>query len=152
MNIYLSLKYSNNLIGSVRNKSKLAKLRIKFLSNKQKFINCARIQIQQLRPFVVCCCTLNNTRLCDEHLFDKLAHTALKEVSCPRFGRHGLRDVMSNSSHIRQYFWTLQFLEDIGGSAIQTSLDFQWSQRSWVANGLNFEWNPKSASPTIRNI
>ena len=35
----------------------------------------AGIQIQPLQPFVVCCCTLNNSRLCDEHLFDKLAQT-----------------------------------------------------------------------------
>ena len=30
------------------------------------------------------------------------------------------------------------------GSKIQTSLDFEWSKRGWVANGLDFEWDLKS--------
>ena len=29
------------------------------------------------------------------------------------------------------------------------SLDFKWSKRGWVANGLDFEWHLKSGSPTI---
>ena len=35
------------------------------------------------------------------------------------------------------------------GSEIQTSMDFEWSKRGWVANGLDFEWDLKSGSPTI---
>ena len=35
------------------------------------------------------------------------------------------------------------------GSEIWTSLDCEWSKRGWVANGLNFEWDLKSRSPTI---
>ena len=27
------------------------------------------------------------------------------------------------------------------GSEIQTSLDFEWSKRGWVANGLDFVWS-----------
>ena len=30
------------------------------------------------------------------------------------------------------------------GSEIQPSLDFKWSKRGWVANGLNFKWDLKS--------
>ena len=30
------------------------------------------------------------------------------------------------------------------GSKIQTSLDFEWSKRGWVANVLDFEWDLKS--------
>ena len=48
------------------------------------------------------------------------------------------------------------------GSEIRPSLDYQWSYRGWVANGLNFEWDlghiiwsfpesSKSRSPTIWN-
>ena len=29
---------------------------------------CAGNQIQSLSPFVVCCCRLNNTQVCDEHI------------------------------------------------------------------------------------
>ena len=36
-----------------------------------------------------------------------------------------------------------------GGSDIQTSLDFEWSKRGWVANGLDFVWDLKSGSPTL---
>ena len=35
------------------------------------------------------------------------------------------------------------------GSEIRTSLDFEWSTRGWVANGLDFEWDLKCGSPTI---
>ena len=35
------------------------------------------------------------------------------------------------------------------GSEIQPSLDFEWSKIGWVANGLDFEWDLKSRSPTI---
>ena len=35
------------------------------------------------------------------------------------------------------------------GSEIQKSLDFQWSKRGWVLNGLDFKWDLKSGSPTI---
>ena len=34
---------------------------------------------------------------------------------------------------------------------IQTSLDFEWSKRGWVANGPDFQWDLKSGSPTISN-
>ena len=37
------------------------------------------------------------------------------------------------------------------GSDLQTSQNFEWSKRSWVANGLDFEWDRKSGSPTIWN-
>ena len=37
------------------------------------------------------------------------------------------------------------------GSEIQTSLDFEWSKRGWVANGLDFEWVLKYGSPVIWN-
>ena len=35
------------------------------------------------------------------------------------------------------------------GSEIRPSLDFEWSKRGWVANGLDFEWHLKSRNPTI---
>ena len=35
------------------------------------------------------------------------------------------------------------------GSKIRTSLDFEWSKRGWVLNGLDFEWGLKSESQTI---
>ena len=35
------------------------------------------------------------------------------------------------------------------GSEIRPSLDFEWSKTGWVANGLDFEWDLKSGSPTI---
>ena len=35
------------------------------------------------------------------------------------------------------------------GSAIPTSLDFEWSKGCWVANGPDFEQDLKSGSPTI---
>ena len=35
------------------------------------------------------------------------------------------------------------------GSEIQTSLDFEWSKRGWVANGPDFKWDLKTKSPTI---
>ena len=38
------------------------------------------------------------------------------------------------------------------GSEIQTSLDFKCSKRSRVANDLDFKWDLKSRSPTIRNL
>ena len=37
------------------------------------------------------------------------------------------------------------------GSEIRTSLDFEWSKIGWVANGLDFEQDLKSGSPTIWN-
>ena len=37
------------------------------------------------------------------------------------------------------------------GSEMRTSLDFKWSIRGWVPNGLEFECNLKSRSPTICN-
>ena len=37
------------------------------------------------------------------------------------------------------------------GSEIRPSLDFEWSKTGWVANGLDFEWDLKSRSPTIGN-
>ena len=40
-------------------------------------------------------------------------------------------------------------LEVQWGSEIQTSLDFEWLKRGWIANGPDFEWNLKSMSPTI---
>ena len=30
-------------------------------------------------------------------------------------------------------------------------MDFEWSERGWVANGMDFEWGLKSGSPTILN-
>ena len=30
------------------------------------------------------------------------------------------------------------------GSAIWTSLDFEWSKRGWFSDGLDFEWDLKS--------
>ena len=35
------------------------------------------------------------------------------------------------------------------GSEIWKSLDFQWSKRGWISNGLDFKWDLKSGSPTI---
>ena len=37
------------------------------------------------------------------------------------------------------------------GSEIRLSPDFKWSKRGKVANGLDFEWDLKSRSPTIWN-
>ena len=62
-----------------------------------------------LNNYVVCCCNLNNTRLCDEHLFDKLAQTQVVinwrdtvapsvhqwRFRLPRFRRVIFGDVMS---------------------------------------------------------
>ena len=36
-------------------------------------------------------------------------------------------------------------------SEIPPSLDFEWSKRGWVANGLDFKWDLKSRSPTVWN-
>ena len=108
---YFSLKYSNNLIGSVQNKSKLTELRINCCWTNKKII-CAGITIQPLRPFVVCCCTLNKTRYCDQYLFDKLAQTQIvinwQDTPAPsvhqwrfrlsRFRRVIFGDVMSYNS------------------------------------------------------
>ena len=38
---------------------------------------------------------------------------------------------------------TLKWVSDIW-----TSLDFEWSKRSWVKNGLDLEWDLKFGSPT----
>ena len=35
------------------------------------------------------------------------------------------------------------------GFEMQTSLEYYWSNRCWVANGLNFEWDLKFRIPTI---
>ena len=35
------------------------------------------------------------------------------------------------------------------GSEILTSMDFKWSKRGWVANGMDFERDLKSGCPTI---
>ena len=35
------------------------------------------------------------------------------------------------------------------GSEIWTRMDFRWSKRGWVLNGLDFEWDLKSGNPTI---
>ena len=35
------------------------------------------------------------------------------------------------------------------GSEIRPSLDLEWSKRGWFANGLDFERDLKSGSPTI---
>ena len=35
------------------------------------------------------------------------------------------------------------------GSEIRPSLDFEFSKTGWVTNGLDFEWDLKSRSPTI---
>ena len=45
------------------------------------------------------------------------------------------------------YFSNIQW-----GSEIRTnSLDFEWSKRGWVANGLDIKWDLKSGSQTILN-
>ena len=38
------------------------------------------------------------------------------------------------------------------GSEIWTSLDFKWSKRGWVANGLDFKWDLKSGSSAIWSL
>ena len=35
------------------------------------------------------------------------------------------------------------------GSEIRTSLDFEWSNRGWVAKDPDFEWDLNSGSPII---
>ena len=35
------------------------------------------------------------------------------------------------------------------GTEIQTSLDFEWLIRGWIANGPDFEWDLKSGSTNI---
>ena len=35
------------------------------------------------------------------------------------------------------------------GSEIRPCPDFKWSKRGWFANGLDFQWDLKSGSPTI---
>ena len=37
------------------------------------------------------------------------------------------------------------------GSKIWSSLDFEWSKRGWITNGLDFEWDLKSGSQIIWN-
>ena len=46
---------------------------------------------------------------------------------------------------------SLTFIHLQWGSEIQTSLDFEWSKRGWVANGLDFKWVLKYGSPVIWN-
>ena len=43
----------------------------------------------------------------------------------------------------------LQMFPDTKRSEIRTSLDFEWSKRGWVANGLDFKKDLKFKSPTI---
>ena len=35
---------------------------------------------------------------------------------------------------------------------LKSDLDFEWSKRGWVTNGLDFEWHLKSGSTTIWNL
>ena len=51
---------------------------------------------------------------------------------------------MSQTTHSGDLNGELQW-----GSEIQTSLDFEWSKRGWVENGLDFELDLKNRSPTI---
>ena len=57
--------------------------------------------------------------------------------------------VKINISNGKQIFNLLSRSAVQWGSEIWTSLDFKWSKRCWVANGLDFEWDLKSGSPTI---
>ena len=55
---------------------------------------CTGFWIQLLSPFNVCCCKLNNTRVCDEHLFRQVgtstSHNQLPIFHCTNvhLGRH----------------------------------------------------------------
>ena len=40
-----------------------------FVFQKLGYTSKAKVSLPCLKPFVVCCCKLNNTRVCDEHLF-----------------------------------------------------------------------------------
>ena len=61
---------------------------------------------------VVCCCTLNKTRLCDEHLFDKLAQTQVII---------NWRDTAAPSVHQNSNFTRDEFITDI-----------QWHICCWI--------------------
>ena len=38
------------------------------------------------------------------------------------------------------------------GNEIRTSLDFEWTERGWFANDLDFKCDLKLGRPTIRNL
>ena len=82
-------------------------------------------------------------------------------TNCSGCGRNGLKEYSRdlNTDHSKtgiietQTIWHPIF-EGSGfqiqwGSEIRPSLDFEWSKTGWVANGLDFEWDLKSGSPTI---
>ena len=56
---------------------------------------------------------------------------------------------MESPKQIKQIVAKAIFIQQ--GSEIWTSLDYEWSKRGWVANGLESEWDPKSESPTLGN-
>ena len=37
------------------------------------------------------------------------------------------------------------------GSVVQTSLDFEWSERGWVANSPDFKWALGPANPILEH-
>ena len=93
----------------------------------------------------------------DKYCSDKLAHIQVI-TNCPYsiaqmctredslayiLGTPSIDDVMSYNS------LTTLSLGIQWGSEIRPSLDFEWSKTGWVANGLDFEWDLKSGSPTI---
>ena len=56
------------------------------------FTICAGIQIQPLPPFVVCCCKLNYTPDCDEHLFGPVStHTGHYQL--PIYRVYGIKGI-----------------------------------------------------------
>ena len=69
----------------------------------------------------------------------------VKYIENPKTWRAGLRMV-------KHWFLDSSISGLQQGSKIRICLDFQWSQRDWVENGVNFEWNLKSRSPTIWNL
>ena len=69
---------------------------------------------------------------------------------CIVFGEHSVKNLKKLCKNYWISFDCQKMLLQ-RGYEIQTSLDFEWLKRGWVANGLDFKRDLKSRSPTIWN-
>ena len=89
------------------------------------------------------CCSLNQSKIGSFGIRTEDHHLNTRYVGYSDPHCITIKIALSHCSTLKIVQW---------GSEIRTSLDFEWSKRGWVSNGLYFEWDLKCWSPTIWNL